>query len=156
MNACRAAALISLTLLAALPAAAPAQVYSWKDANGKIHYGDRPPAEKKVETRKLDAPPPVDAEAARKAFAERQLAEREKQQKSQEDGKKAQEAQAQAQQREENCRNARATLAGIESGQIRYTMDAKGERAALDGALREAELARARKHVSDWCSPAGK
>jgi hypothetical protein len=153
MNARRAAVLISLPLLAALPFAAMAQVYTWKDADGKTHYGSRPPPGKQVESRKLAAPPPVDAEAARQSFNERQLAEREKQQKAQEEGKKAQEEQAQARQREENCRNARSNLAAIESGQIRYTIDAKGERAALDGALREAELARARKSVSDWCSP---
>jgi hypothetical protein len=147
----RTALLLPLGLL--LPAAAMSQVYSWKDADGKTHYGSRPPPGKQAESRKLAAPPPVDAEAARQSFNERQLADREKQQKVQDEAKKTQEQQAQARQREENCRNARTNLSAIESGQIRYTMDAKGERAALDGALREAELARARKAVSDWCSP---
>jgi hypothetical protein len=30
--------------VAALPAIVMAEVYSWKDANGKVHYGSKPPA----------------------------------------------------------------------------------------------------------------
>jgi len=37
-------ALVCLTLLA-LPATASAGVYKWVDENGKVHFGDRPPAD---------------------------------------------------------------------------------------------------------------
>ncbi|MDO8958964.1 MAG: DUF4124 domain-containing protein [Rhodocyclaceae bacterium] len=153
MNKHRHALPIALALLAALPAVALAQVYSWKDASGKIHYGDRPPAERQVDSRKLAAPPAVDAEATRKANAEKQLTEREKQEKSKESAAKSAEEQTAAKQREENCRQAKTTLAALESGQIRFVMDAKGERVALDGAVREAELGRARNSVDSWCKP---
>lgn len=143
---------LSLLLSALLPAAAFAEVYSWKDASGKAHYGDRPPVGKQAETRKLAPPPPVadDAKAAQRAVAEKRLAERERQVK--EKANPTAEDPAQAMLREENCRNAKANLAGIESGQIRYRLTATGEREALDGAVREAELASARKHVAKWCS----
>ncbi|MCX8086434.1 MAG: DUF4124 domain-containing protein [Rhodocyclaceae bacterium] len=139
------------TLLPAffLAGSALAQVYSWKDESGKIHYGDRPPAQR--EARKVaPAPPPTsDGEAARKAAAEKKLAEQEK--------KAAQEKPAedpsQARLREENCRAAKANLAGLESGQIRFRMNEQGEREALDGPVREAELSRAKKAVAEWCSP---
>jgi hypothetical protein len=36
---------------------------------------------------------------------------------------------------------------------MRFMLNAQGERVALDGQLREEELARARKSVADWCSP---
>lgn len=156
MNARRAATLIALTLIVAQPALCQAQVYSWKDANGKVHYGSQPPAGQSVETRKL-APAPAataDEEAARKANAEKQMAEREKQQKAQEGAKKTQEDQANAKVREENCRQAKANLASIDSGQTRFIMDAKGERMALDGTVRDAELRRARQNVDTWCKPA--
>jgi hypothetical protein len=143
--------LLAISLL--LPLAAAAEVYSWKDADGKVHYGARPPPGKQTDARKLAAPPPVDAEAARKAFNDKQLADREQQQKSQDESKKAQQQQEQNRLREENCRQARTTLSAIESGQIRYSVNAQGERVGLDGAAREAELARARKSVADWCSP---
>lgn len=140
-------------LLACLPLTAVAQVYSWKDANGKTHYGDRPPATKLIETRKLSAAPPVDVEANRKALAEQQLADREKQQKAQAKAKETQQEQADNQARAANCNEARANLVAIESGAVRYALDPQGGRIALDGAAREAELAKARKSISDWCSP---
>lgn len=152
MKACHR---LALTTLCILPLAGLAQVYTWKDASGKIHYGDRPPAEQQGESRKLAAPPAetADGVAARKAAAERLLADREKQQKSAEDTKKPAESPAQARQRAEGCQQAKANLAAIESGQVRSTVDAKGERTGLEGPLRDAEIAKARKSVDSWCSP---
>jgi hypothetical protein len=151
----RPAALLALFACAAWPAIASAQVYSWKDADGKVHYGSQPPAGQ-AGTRKLAAPPPptADQDVALKARAERQMAEREKQQKSQEDAKKGQEDQAQARQREENCRQARAQLAAVETGEVRFSLNERGERVALEGAARNAELAKARQSVDSWCKPA--
>lgn len=145
--------LTSLVTLALLPLAGQSQMYSWKDANGKMHYGDRPPAEKQPQARKVPGAPPAtsDEETARKAYAERQFEEREKQVKADDGGKKPAEDPAQAKIREENCQRAKANLAALESGQIRFSTNTKGERIALDGAVREAELARARKSVGDWC-----
>ncbi|WP_126444553.1 DUF4124 domain-containing protein [Sulfuricystis multivorans] len=138
-------------LLALLPLAAAAQVYSWKDASGKVHYGDRPPAERQAQVRQLPGAPAAtpDVEAARKAAAERQFAQREKQTRSQD--KSAPEDPAQAKLRAENCQRAKNQLAALESGQIRFTIDAKGERVALEGPLREEELVRARQSVAEWC-----
>jgi hypothetical protein len=147
--------LISLIAFTLLPTAGQAQVYSWKDASGNIHYGDRPPAERNTQPRKLPNAPAAtdDIEAARKASAERQFGEREKQGKAEESAKKAPEDAAQAKQRAENCQRAKASLAALESGQARFTLDDKGERVALDGTVREAELARARKTADSWCKP---
>jgi hypothetical protein len=147
--------LITVIALIMLPGFTYGQVYSWKDASGKIHYGDRPPAEKKADTRKLNASPMAsdDVAATRKANADRQLEEREKQGKAQDGAKKPAEDPAQAKQREDNCRQARANLAAIESGEVRFSINDKGERVGLDGNVREAELAKARKSVDDWCKP---
>jgi hypothetical protein len=155
MSARRNAPLISLTLFAALSTAVSAEVYSWKDASGKLHYGSKPPVGQQGEARRLAAPPAEtpDQEAARKAVAERQMGEREKQQKTQEEAKKSQEDQTQAREREANCRQSRSSLTALESGQVRYTMDAQGNRVALEGAVLNAELAKARKAVDSWCKP---
>ena len=141
-----------LLTLGAVPFAIQAGVYSWKGADGKTHYGDRPPAERQADSRQLQAAPPAD-ESAQKAVGERQMAEREKQQKAQETGKKAQEDQAEEQKRKEGCQQAKANLEALESGKVRYSIDAKGERVGLEGAAREAELAKARKSFSEWCAP---
>lgn len=150
----RLAALLALTACIALPAAVSAEVYSWKDANGKVHYGSQPPAGQ-AEARKLAAPPPptADQETAQKAAAERQMSEREKQQKSQEAAQKGQQDQAQARDREANCRQARANLAVLESGELRFTVNDRGERVGMEGAALNTELARARAAVDSWCKP---
>jgi hypothetical protein len=146
---------LSCVFALGLATTSQAQMYSWKDASGKVHYGDRPPTEKQTQVRKVQGAPSEtgDVEAARKASAERQFGEREKQAKKEEGAKKPAEDPAQAKVREENCQRARHNLAALESGQIRFSMTEKGERVALDGAVREAELARARKSVDDWCKP---
>lgn len=151
--------LISFIALIMLPSFSYGQTYSWKDASGKIHYGDRPPAEKKVDVRTLNPSPMAsdDVAATRKANAERQLDEREKQGKAQDAAKKPPEDPAQAKQRADNCRQAKANLTAIESGEVRFSINDKGERVGLDGGVREAELAKARKSVDDWCkAPAAK
>ena len=146
---------LSSLIILAFPLTSPAQMYSWKDANGKIHYGDRPPAEKQSQARRVQSAPPAtsDVEAAHKASAERQFGEREKQSQNGEAAKKPAEDPAQAKIREDNCKRAKASLASLESGQARFSINDKGERIALDGAVRDAELARARKSADDWCKP---
>jgi hypothetical protein len=82
--------LLVMLTLGLVPITGLAQMYSWKDASGKIHYGDRPPAGKEDVARTLRAPaPPEDAETRRKAFLERQMAERERLQKAQEEKRQA-------------------------------------------------------------------
>lgn len=132
-----------------------AQVYSWKDASGKVHYGDRPPAERQGEARKVPGAPSEtgDVAKARRSAAERQFEARERQAKAEEGAQKPAADPAQAKIRAENCQRARAALAALESGQARFSVNDKGERVALDGAVREAELTRARTSVDDWCKP---
>jgi hypothetical protein len=144
-----------LLFLSLFPLTGFTQVYTWKDASGKVHYGDRPPVEQKSDSRKLTSPPPetAGADAARKAEVERQLSEREKQQKTTNDAKNIQLSPAETKQRADNCQQAKSSLAAIESGQVRFSSDEKGGRIALEGAAREAELGRARKAVESWCAP---
>ena len=130
--------------------AAQGGVYSWKDASGKTHYGDQPPAELRKDSRKLVEAPPAD-ESAQKPMADKNKTEKDKPQEGEK--KPVQEDPAQVKQRRENCKQAKANLTAIETEQVRFSIDAKGERVALDGAVRDAELAKARKAVSDWCSP---
>lgn len=146
---------LSSLIFLALPLASQAQMYSWKDASGKIHYGDRPPVEKQSQARKVQGAPSEtgDVEAARKTSVERQFGEREKQAKTEEGAKKPAEDPAQAKIREDNCKRAKASLASLESGEARFSINDKGERVALDGSVREAELRRARKAADDWCKP---
>ncbi len=153
MPASRHATLLALILCATLPASGQAQVYSWKDADGKVHYGDRPPVERQAASRKLAPPPPVDAEAERKAFNERQMNAHEQRQQKQEAVEKSESEQKRAAQYADNCRQAKGNLAALEAGQVDFIIGADGKRKALVGPARDAEVAKARKLVSEWCAP---
>lgn len=65
--------------------------------------------------------------------------------------KKEQEKLAEAKGREDNCRSARAQLAGLEAGGRQPRIDEKGERYYLDDAQIAAEIQKSRQTVQDWC-----
>lgn len=131
--------------------AAAAQLYSWKDADGKVHYSDEPPADKAT-ARKV-APPAAGAAdpAARRSLADKEMESRKKQKEAQEAANKAEKDKADAEERRVECARAQGNLRAIESGQTRFTTDSKGERVGLDGEVREAELGKARKAADSWC-----
>ena len=141
--------------LVLFPLAAAAQVYIWKDADGKSHYSDRPPADKAGQARKLG--PQFDSEeettSARKTVADKRLETAKRDKASQEAAGKAAEEKAALAEREKNCERARTHLQGMESGLTRFRLNADGEREALDGAVRDTELAEARRAVDANCSP---
>jgi hypothetical protein len=150
-------ALVAFVVLAAA-GGAHAQLYKWKDASGRMQYGDRPPAgvtaepmsrSRAVATSATAAPaaqvaaPRTPAEQEQE-FRKRQL---EKQEKAREEEKLAMETQA----REENCRRAKLQLTSLESGVRQARLNDQGERIFLDDAGIEREKADARKAVSQHC-----
>lgn len=132
---------------------ATAQVYSWKDADGKIHYSDQPPAGKSKDSRKLGpaVQAPEGAAEARQAQAEKAIEERKDSQKAKEAAAKAEKDKAAAAEKKQQCERAKTALSGLESGATRFTTGPNGERVALDGAARAAEVANARKAADSWC-----
>ncbi|MBU1235359.1 MAG: DUF4124 domain-containing protein [Gammaproteobacteria bacterium] len=147
--------LAAIAALLVLPLVANAQVYRWKDASGKVHYSDQPPAERSIGSQRL-APPTSysdDVEKATTATADKREEAGKQAKETAEKNAKVEQERAEEAVRQENCQRARQNLAGMESGQIRFRMSASGEREALDGDVREAELASARRAVETNCSP---
>jgi len=113
-----------LVLLAALPLAAQAQTYKWKDERGQVHFTQLPPKAGQPYELIGPTPPPSDApnqealnqslEAAQKAAPEQQKA--------------AEQAAKRQAQRQENCRQAIERLAYLDSRGPRRlgTTDDKG------------------------------
>jgi hypothetical protein len=151
----RIAASIMLSLL---PVVAAAQVYIWKDASGKTHYTDQPPPDTKIQSRRLgpsfsSGADGSDVEAVRRAAADKRLDAAKQAKDAQDKAAAAARQSAEDAQRAQDCERARVNLQGLESGQIRFRMSASGEREALDGAVRDAELANSRQAVDSLCSP---
>ncbi|MDP2809652.1 MAG: DUF4124 domain-containing protein [Rhodocyclaceae bacterium] len=148
----RSSALFTVFVL--LPLTAAAQVYTWKDADGRIHYADRPPLEHGLDARKMGpsvSPPAEATTAARKSRAESEAEAGKRRQQAKEAAGKSDKEKSELEERQKNCERAKGVLQGIESGQTRFRINDKGEREALDGEAREAELADARKSAAGWC-----
>ena len=152
---------LTIAMIFAIPTIASAQVYSWKDANGKVHYTDQPPAQSNIKARKLSSgavTPPDSASSdvkgtATKSDSDKRLDAKEKAKDEQEKAAKAEKQKQDDARRAQECDRARLNLQGIEAGKIRFRLNANGEQEALDGSVRDAELATAQQYVQDACSP---
>lgn len=155
-------AALLLALLVSLPAAA--QIYSWKDKDGRTHYSDVPPPSGEVKTLRGTPPPsavqaedeitdgaetgqpeaeqPVDPETA---FRQRRAAEADAAAKAAQD--EADEAE-----RQRFCTDARGQLAALDSGQRIVRRNAAGEREFLDDAARAAESRRLQQQIEKNCN----
>jgi hypothetical protein len=158
---------ISLAILAlclALPATA--QMYKWKDANGKWQYSDTPPPSnvKAEKLRGVTTPPEAPAASDEKQGAAKGAAKsgpktaaelEQAFRKRQLDAAKAKEADdkklADARIQEENCKRNRQALAGFEAGGRQSRVDEKGERVFLDEAQIASEIAKARQAIATTC-----
>jgi hypothetical protein len=144
--------LLLIVLLAAATGAS-AQQYRWTDKDGRVQYGDAPPAGANATA--LRGPSgPASAPAAPKGEAP--LSPEEQFRKRQKEAGEAREKQAkaeqEAQEKKENCTRAQASLRQLESGQRIGAIDAKGERYYLDEAQVAQEAAKARQAAGHWCS----
>lgn len=139
-------------LLAALPA--DAEIYKWKDAQGRVHFSDQPPERGAADVLKQRDHSAAEAAGAleRKAHQDKENQARLKEALAKEEARKQQEAEAEAKRRQDNCRRAQAnldTLARPHSRMIRQ--DAQGNRVLLDDAGRQAEADKARREMAENC-----
>jgi hypothetical protein len=149
----RTAFLASLLLL---PLTVGAQVYSWKDASGKMHYGDQPPADRGVQTRRVGAAnttSPAQAAPARPSAAEQRLDAKLQDKEAAEQKAKAERERMEEERRQQDCQRARNAMQGIESGRVRFRLGADGEREALEDAARDDEMNRLQQAVEASCTP---
>lgn len=144
-------ALLALLLTAAVPAAA--DLYKWTDGKGQVHYADQPPVGQETQRIGPSSNPrrEAEAEAARRALADKiSQSKQQRQQEQAAEDKKQSEAEKQRK-KEETCRLARERLAVLQhNGPIARVND-RGERYYLDEAQRQSEAAAAQKRVEEVC-----
>jgi hypothetical protein len=154
---------------------AAAQMYQWRDTNGRVVFSDTPPppgtppgniikapkgrtapppapaaAAPGAEGAAKDAAPgaPATAAAGPKSVADREADYKKRQADAAEKSKKDQEATADAQRREGICRGLRGNLASLEGGQRVRKVDEKGEPYFVDDAERAKEISRVRQEMT--------
>jgi len=144
------ASLITI-LLCALAPIASAEVYKWTDAQGNVHFGDKPPAGKSetinLPTHEAPAVPAVSEDRIEKqkrlldAYAEERRLKNETDEK----------ARKEKAERKQRCADLRDDLRNQEDAGSIYTLDKNGERVYLSNEQREASTAALRKEVEYWC-----
>jgi DNA-binding IclR family transcriptional regulator len=142
----------TLFLALAASAAVAAEVYTWRDSSGKVHYSDAPPPG--VAAQKMRGGVAVDAPASaapQRSLAEQERAFRQRKAESEQAGAKAEKEKTDAEESSRNCEGARAQLAALESGRRMSKPNAQGEQIPLDDEARGQEIERAQKSVKSWC-----
>lgn len=158
-------AVLILAVTTALPAAA--QIYSWKDKDGRTVYSDIPPPTGEVKTLQRgrgpvpvtepaaaassDAAPAVTDTAKPKTTAERDLEFRQRRAAEAEAKTKADKEAADAADRQRFCEQARNQLNALQSGQRIARPGASGEREFLDDATRAEETTRLQQQIEQNC-----
>lgn len=156
---------------------ASAQLYQWRDSNGRTVFSDTPPPPNTPPGNIIKAPKgraaPASAPAAastdgtgkdaagkdigvavaptssggQKSVAERDAEYKKRQADAAEKAKKDQEATAETQRRETTCRGLRQNLASLENGQRMRKLDDKGEPYFVDDAERAKDISRIRQEM---------
>jgi len=130
-------------------AAVNAGVYTWTDADGRVHYSDKPVAGAQTLDIRTAPTDPARIEADRKQAEEKQAADAEAQKKAAEVAKLSAEDTTK---REENCKKAQARRSTITGAQRPYTTTPEGERHYLSAEEIDAEIKDAEASVAQWCS----
>ncbi len=131
-------------------AAGAGEIYRWTDADGNVHFGDRPPdpdRADKVEVR----PPPADPAAARRRLEQerRLLRAFDEERRAQE--RERREAAREAERRRRNCDKAREILKEYREAAYLYDENPDGSRRIFSHEERAAAEREAQEQVARWC-----
>ncbi len=147
-------AAIVLTLASA-GAAFAGDIYKWVDADGNVHYGDRPVGEQS-ERMAIDSRP-TDQSAVREQYQASMQARTEAHQAdataAEEAAQAEEEMRAEAEERRKKCEASRATMERFVQSRRLYREDDSGERVYLDEAETIAARQRVEDAVSEYCNP---
>ena len=141
--------LLAAALCLALPASA--QIYQWKDQNGKTVISDKPPVGQVPLQKQIDSGTAAKTGSKQPSLADREMQFRKRQKEAQENSEKSRKEETASAERNENCQNARRQLQVLESGERVAFRDDKGERYYLDDTQREQEAAKMRHVLETQC-----
>jgi hypothetical protein len=127
-----------------------AQTYKWTDENGKVHFSDSPPPDRKADPVTIKPAVPANpATAGQRRDWQAQLEESrmrglQAQQQKDADERKAKTA-------EYNCVQARRQLDTLVNGRAIYSVDKDGQRQYLDDKDRPARIRAAQERAEQYC-----
>ena len=144
---------ILLGVLVIFPAFMPASadVYRWVDTDGRVHFGDRPPADTQAEQIQVGEGASVSGDLEERGDRRERFLDVMEEQRE-EDARAASERTREADKHRKNCAIASDRLRQIQDARFIFepTADPDNPR-ILDESERAEYLARARKDVATWC-----
>jgi hypothetical protein len=137
--------LIFIALL--VPALASAEIYRWTDAQGRVHFGEKPGASG---AEQVEVKPQV---------VERDAATREREERTRKfyDARRDEQAQADAKaasaraERLQECRELRSNLAQIQHGGLYYKTEKNGERSYYSDEQMDSARSRLSSRIAERC-----
>ncbi len=143
---------VTILVLALLSSTVFAQVYTWRDAAGKVHYSDTPPTN--MDSKKIHSgsqTSPVTSATTERSLAEKEMEFRKRKAESTEKQAKAEEDRKKSEESKRNCEDARNQLNALQSGQRMNRVNASGERISLDDTMRAQEIEKTKQAIKSWC-----
>ncbi|QKK10657.1 MAG: DUF4124 domain-containing protein [Pseudomonadota bacterium] len=129
------------------------EVFRWVDAQGRVHFGDKPPNKEAAESVAIESQPrsapAAPTEEARRDKQQR-LLRAWKEERLQREAKAAKSRAAQ-EHREKNCHIARDQLRTYRNASTLYDLDQHGKRRILSDADHKKALREAEENVAHWC-----
>jgi hypothetical protein len=130
------------------------EIYKWTDADGNVHYGDRPSGADSEVRLQIASQPTDPARIQAQAVARNEQAAVAREAKdSAPKGPSKEELQAEARERAKQCETYRARLESFIQSRRLYREDDKGERVYLDEAEMRAAREKVQHQVEEYCSP---
>ncbi len=150
--------ILPLVAFFSLALSAQAEIYQWKDADGKTQYSDRAPTDRPwrlVKARTTAAPAAGEEKDETTKVADKAKTTAEKEQdfrKRKIEAEKAEkEAAAKAAKKTENCNRSRNHLRDMQEHGRVFDRNDKGEKTYLDDKARDKEIADSKKSVDEHC-----
>lgn len=128
-----------------------AQIYQWKDENGRTVISDKPPVGSVRQSKKTDATSSSAPTNSAKSIAEQELEFRKRQLDSRERAIKTEKEQTANAEQQDNCLRLRQQLQALESGERIVYRDGSGERHFLEDSAREQEISKLRQVMQNGC-----
>ena len=147
-----AIATVSLLAVIAANSAFAGDIYKWTDAEGNVHYGDRPDGEQPERVAIASQPTdPARIQAAAQARTESRTARSEAAATAAAEGPSPDDLKAEADARAARCTSVKAQMQQLVTSRRLYREDDSGERVYLDESETLEARERVENQISEYC-----
>ncbi len=149
-----AIATVSMLAVLAANSAIAGDIYKWTDAEGNVHYGDKPTNDAQPERVAIASQPtdPARIQASAQARTDTRTAKSEADAAAAAEGRTAEDLQTQAAERAAQCTSVKAQMQQLVTSRRLYRQGESGERVYLDESESLAAREQVENQITEFCS----